>query len=287
MLILERTKSHKLLMLESIVRRLPKSSSNYPNFHDMYRKAKAGYAGELHVDWLWQEMHFPFPNFLFHNLELVNEAGHSHQIDSLYLTPYFACVLEIKNIAGRVSFNDTTRQFIRVTPDGRVDGLLNPVDQVLRHERFIRKLFKQNNINLPIKSLVVISYPSTIISDTSSNCHIIHREGLPQIIEQFLKQYQEEVSPNHQLFELAKTIQSLNRPKKWIPEISIDSLKTGVLCPSCFFNERMFFLKGDWFCKVCGMCDNAAFSLALQDYRRLKNEFITNQILYRIWCTHS
>ncbi len=85
----------------------------------------AGFQGELRVDRLWQEMNLTFPHQIFYDYCFINNSGFTHQIDTLFVTPHFLCLIEIKNILGKLDFDDVKRQCIRTTSDGKIDSLIS------------------------------------------------------------------------------------------------------------------------------------------------------------------
>ena len=119
-----------------------------------------------------------------HDYCFVNDAGFTHQVDSLFLTPHFLCLVEIKNIAGRLDFDDARRQCLRTTVDGRMDSMVYPVDQLLRHERYFQRVLTQLQLELPIVKVILIAQSSTIIGQTSEACPIMHSAGLPHFLTQ-------------------------------------------------------------------------------------------------------
>ena len=164
MLLMNREISHKQLILETIVRRVPITHQDYGYYNEILRRGKAGFAGEQHVDREWKEVNLQCRYYLFHDLELNNEAGATHQIDTLLICPYFALVIEIKNIVGRIDYSKENHQFTRTTADGRVDGFKNPFDQIKRHARFLCKLFQKQGVPIPVVHAVISANPNMILT---------------------------------------------------------------------------------------------------------------------------
>lgn len=266
-------------MLEAILRRLKKTSPNYSYFLETHRKMAAGFAGERYVDRIWQEMNLPSKTQLFHDYCFVNDAGFTHQVDIVFITPNFLCLIEIKNIAGRLDFDDVKRQCIRTMADGKVDSIAYPVDQLLRHERYFRRMLEQYQLNLPIVKVILIAQPSTIIGQLSAECPIMHSGGLPHFLQQQWQRFSQLAISNTEFAQLLEQLKMMRQDKVWIQEITQEELKTGVLCPVCAYEQKMFYVKGSWFCCSCSVENSEAFDEALQDYRLLRDCTITNEVL--------
>lgn len=275
---MERKKPHKLLMLEAIVRRLKKTSPNYAYFLEYHRKMRAGFAGERYVDRIWQEMHLPSPTHLVHDYCFVNDAGYTHQVDTLFVTPHFLCVIEIKNIAGRLDFDDEKRQCLRTLSNGQVDSIAYPVDQLNRHVYYLQRFLAKHQLNLPIVKAVVIANPTTIIGQVSAECTIIHSIGLPHFLHNCWQKFTKPL-PDTAYTYLINELNNMHHEKLWVQEMAQEELKSGVLCPMCQYEEIMYYLKGTWFCRKCGVANDTALMEALQDYRLLRGNMITNALL--------
>lgn len=279
LLIEERKKPHKLVVLEVILRRLKKTTPRYSYFQEEHRKMSAGFAGERYVDRVWKEIDLPSPFQLIHDYCFVNDAGFTHQVDTIFITPHFLCLLEIKNIAGRLDFDDERRQCIRTMADGRIESMLYPVDQLLRHERYFQRVLKQLQLELPIVKIILIAQSSTIIGRTSEICPIMHSVGLPHFLTQQWQRFGQRAISITDFNRLCEYLNAMRQDKRWVQEINCDELRTGVLCRSCSYKRKMFYVKGSWFCHSCGIENNEAFYEALQDYRLLKGSYLTNAIL--------
>lgn len=266
-------------MLEAILRRLKKTSPNYSFFLEYHRKINVGFNGERRVDRLWQEMNLTSPHQLFHDYCFVNDAGYTHQIDTLFVTPNFLCLIEIKNIAGRLDFDDVKRQCLRTMANGKVDSITYPVDQLLRHERYFQNVLTQLKLKLPIVKVILIAQPSTIIGQTSTECPIMHSVGLPHFLMQQWQRFGQRAITNAEFNQLHEQLAMMRQDKLWVQEIAHEELKSGVLCPVCAYEQKMHYVQGSWFCRSCGLENNEAFYEALQDYRLLRASTITTAIL--------
>lgn len=263
-------------MLEAIIRRMPVTLQDYGYYQELLRKVSAGFAGELRVDSEWKEVNIPCRYYLFHNLELNNEVGSTHQIDTLFICPYFVFVVEIKNIVGRIDFTKEIHQFTRTTSEGRVDGFKNLFDQVKRHARFLRKLFQKQGVQIPIVHAVISANPNMIMTQGLATQPIFHVSGLAQKLEQLFARYQEAHLDEKKLRYFTKKLAKMHAPKKWEPVLDRTKLRKGVLCPNCAYKSAMRYVYGKWFCDTCKNIDSRALLVALHDYRLMISGSISN-----------
>lgn len=263
-------------MLETIARRLPVTDPDYAYYQELLRRVKAGFAGEQRVDYEWKEVDLACRHYILHDLELRNESGSTHQIDTLFICPYFAFVIEIKNIVGRIEFLKENHQFTRTTVDGRVDGFKNPFDQVKRHAQFLQKLLQKQGVKLPIVYAVISANPNMILTNSLEGQPIFHVSGLAHKMAQFFVRNQDVHLDNKQLRQFTKKLVKMHTPKKWI--IQFDGAKgiKGVLCPHCTYQTKMRYVYRKWFCDTCKLTDQTAMLIALHDYRLMIGESISN-----------
>ncbi|WP_230875097.1 NERD domain-containing protein [Lysinibacillus cavernae] len=273
-----REKPLKLLWLEALMRRLLKDDVEFHYFQEQFRRVDAGFAGEQKVDREWHEIICPNIFFVLHNLYLANAAQHTHQLDTLFMCPQFIFVLEIKNIHGRLDFDQYTHQCTRTKLDGTVEGFPNALTQTERHMRFLKTLFE--NYSLPVEGAVVIANPSAIITNPSNAAvPIFHLSGLHAHLQSLFKKYPQKLLSENQLTQLVQVLLS----KQLIPQVQTaiapSRFRQGVLCPKCSYLYKMYYHRGVWKCSSCHNTSIEIFAEALHDYRLLVGHTITNQQL--------
>jgi hypothetical protein len=102
--------------------------------------------------------------YIFHGLRLKDKK--EFQMDLLIFSQFFALIVEVKNIAGKLKFEKGSNQMIREY-NFVEEGLQNPILQVKRHRiQFLNWLNRMQMKTLPVEYLVVISKTSTIIETT-------------------------------------------------------------------------------------------------------------------------
>lgn len=276
MLLLEREKSKSLIVADALLRRLETSDDDYPYFYEVSKRLHAGFEGEKMVDRHWFEMTNLEKHSLFFNYELMNEFGFPHQIDTLLLTPKFLFILDIKHMSGRVDYEEEKNQFIRTRQDGVIESFSDPVAQVLRHGQYFERLFTNLQITLPIEYAIVFSNPSTIIGQVPKSVPFFHTSGLRFHVSKLLSKHSP-VLTEKSLNKLSKLLLSSLKRKDTKPAISIDRIKKGVLCESCNYQVQMIYRNRTWYCPKCSVQNKIAFYQALDDYRILINDRITNR----------
>ena len=140
--------------------------------------------------------------------------------------------MESKDIGGRLDFDDTIRQFTQTRASGEVLSYSNPVDQVLRHQAFVRDELMKIGISIPIVPAVVITDSSTIIGSKSKEVNVFNITGLRSKLEKLFERYPQVLS-NEQLdyvkdhFISCYTRLPLKRNYPSVP------LLPGVVCATC------------------------------------------------------
>ncbi len=272
-----REKPVKLLWLEALKRRLFEEDPDFGFYHEQFRRLNAGFAGEKRVDREWHELICPYTFSVLHNLILINSAQHSHQLDTLFICSHFMLIVEIKNINGRLDFDDFTHQCIRTKPNGTVEGFPNAITQTQRHMQFLKVIFQ--NYSLPIEGAVIISNPSAIIASHPNTIPIFHVSGLQKHLNSLFEKYTKTILSNEQLTQITQQLLTRNQPSKIPTSIDPSRFRQGVLCPKCQYKSQMHYARGIWRCSSCQYASEEIFAEALQDYRNLVKPTITNKQL--------
>lgn len=269
-----------ILILEALLRRIPPEHPKRPQIQVELVKRKKGYRGELSLNYYLDLI--DTPEFLiFHDIRLIDGKSF-FQIDTLMITPYFFLILEVKNIAGTLYFEDDSNQMIR-TFNNEEEGMANPMLQALRHSRQFKNWLTQRKLPLlPIEHLVIISDPKTIIkaSRPSIFTKVMHNANLPFTFEKFQNRHTKETLTMKEMKKIAGTIERHHTPKKPDPlvqfSISQTEIQTGVHCPKCSAVpiERK---RGYWYCVNCCTKSQDAYIQAVQDYTLLIKPAFTNE----------
>lgn len=271
-----------LLQIEALNRRTPPHHRKKELIRKQAMKLRTGYNGEKSLDFTLSFL--PSDTFrILHYLRIQDTNGH-FQIDTLILSPYFALIIEVKNVFGTITFDDMG-QAIRTRNDGIEEGFNNPVEQVNLQEYRLRRWLKRHNSSpFPIEKLVVYSHSNTILKNTSNNKIIaetvIHKESLLSKIEEYSHIHssasltETEISRLGSQLIAAHTPENVNIMEKY--DVKESELLRGVICPDCG-TIPMQYWNGRWICKFCGCISKTAHLQTLEDYRLLIGNTIKNR----------
>lgn len=221
--------------------------------------------------------------FIFHDLRLPGKP-HPFQIDLLILSSSFFLILEVKNMAGELFFDDTFKQIIRTLNDQN-DAFDDPILQVrLQRKKLLEWLSMKQLPPIPIETLVVSANSKAVLRAENKDLSkvIVRKNSLALKIEELREKHQQEIMTKKDLKKLANSLLKAHTPH--IPKllenykISADDLAPGVHCPSC----GVLPMKRKWGMWVCGSCSftsRDAHLLALRDYTLLIKSTITNREL--------
>ncbi|MFC4411826.1 nuclease-related domain-containing protein [Chungangia koreensis] len=284
---MKRGKPVKLSLLEAVWRYLPVGDSYEETSREMIRRRQAGFVGEQRGDAEWKLLDSLEPFDLLHDLHLPIEEV-TYQLDTIFISRKFILIVEMKNIAGEVNFDEEKHQFTRRKEDEPTIGLSNPADQVERHRRKLSAVLLHGlGIQLPIIGAVVFANSSTIIGKTVPGIITIHLSGLQRLLDNLYEYYTQDVLSPGQARQLADYLQTIHSPKmvyptSLIPEAVFKRLRNGVMCTRCD-RVQMHYEWKTWTCPRCGLRDKNGHIRALQDYRLLYGETITNK-QFREFC---
>lgn len=277
MILLERQESEQHKILEALIRRLPSTHSEYMNYFERLRRIHAGFAGEQRVDAEWLEIILPQPHYFLHDLQIFNHFGTTHQIDSVLLCPHFILILEIKNVTGFLDFDESFYQFTRTTAEGDVEGMTNPIHQSRRHMEWMVGMLQQTRLEIPVHYAVVLATKNAILSKSLRGQPIFHVQGLRYHVREWLQQHKETVVEEEKLFQFASKLLSMHRPIKREIVLPARDIVKGVLCERCLNGQPLNYRYPNWYCQCCGEVNNEAIFRALEDYRLLVGETLTNK----------
>ena len=100
--------------------------------------------------------------FIFHDLRLQGKP-YPFQIDLLVLSSFFFLILEVKNMAGELYFDDSFKQIIRTLNDQN-EAFDDPVLQVnLQRKQLLAWLSAKKLPPIPIETLVVSANSKAVL----------------------------------------------------------------------------------------------------------------------------
>lgn len=253
-------------------------------------RRRAGYRGEQSVYSILEVL----PKneyFIFHDLRLPGNP-HFFQMDLLILSTSFFLILEVKNMAGELFFDDTFKQIIRTLNDQN-DAFDDPVLQVrLQRKKLLEWLSLKQIPQIPIETLVVSANSKAVLRAENKDLPqiIVRKNSLTLKIEELREKHQQEIMTEKNLKKLASSLLKAHTPH--IPKllenykISVDDLAIGVQCPSCGVLP-MTRKCGKWLCGRCSYSARDAHHKALRDYALLIKPTITNRELRKFLLVES
>ncbi|MGY3716873.1 nuclease-related domain-containing protein [Sutcliffiella cohnii] len=273
----EREKNRKLLTYEAFLRRLPE---NYPQrelIEKDYMKYLIGYKGEVATDFYLSEL--PDEYHIYNNLRIF-EGNSYFQVDTLLLSPSFLVILEIKNYAGVLYFDDQYKQLIR-TLEGKEEVFEYPILQVDRQRSKLKRWLTKNNFtNIPVENLVVISHPNGIIKTSTYLKEVIRSGSILGKVESFSSKFKQSIFSEKDLKKLHKLLLKEHTDEKidMFTKYNIDQsiIKLGPCCPICF-TLKVEKVKKGWVCiNNCHFTLEELLKFSLLDYSLLFSPTITN-----------
>jgi hypothetical protein len=276
LIVKSRTIPIKILILEALLRRLPKNHVKRPQIMEELSRRWSGYSGEKSLDFYLRNL--DEKNYLIlHDLNLP-DGKYNCQIDTLLLIPKFALIIEIKNMTGKLVFDTDNDQFFQIN-DAKEIGYTNPIAQAQRHQAYLKKLFP----TLSVDYLIVFTNPHSILSFTGRNTKIKEKvcksHSFLKKVE-VLENKHQQIVPLKELRKISRTLIKMNTPPtNYILEkygIKKTELLTGIHCPECFFLP-LIRKNRQWFCPSCQTFSRDAHIDTLQDYFLLIDSKITNE----------
>ncbi|MFC7686577.1 nuclease-related domain-containing protein [Ureibacillus sp. GCM10028918] len=271
----KREEHESIPLLEALIRRLPIEEARF--FEEKLGREKSGFYGEQRLDKEWLDFRIQSRYLLLNGLKFENEAGFTHQIDTVFICPNFIFVLEAKNITGRIDIDDETNQCIRTRSDGSIEGFTNPIDQVRRHGGYVRGYLREIGVSVPVVCGVVFCNPHSIIGKVNARDVLVFQvSGLRYKVERLFAQFPHPVIDQSQMRIIAEKLIASRKMDAWKPRYDKSKLRKGVLCSRYNYRYLMQYRYGKWVCTRCGNVDCQAFYEALHDYRLLWGERISN-----------
>lgn len=261
---------------EAAISRLDLNSMHYSKIQKKIHNIKAGYAGETIFDNAIERFTYDFPFYIFHDLML--EAEVRFQLDSLFVTQFFAVIFDVKNLAGELNFREShliKREGDSLTP------MENPFDQLIFNHDQLKIWLNKRSLSLPIYTALVLPYPKIINHEKGPRGKILLPKGITPYLRRIKREHQwlDENRFHYLGFELLNCNHSYNPfpilKKEYIP---LSELKTGIVCTRCK-NLGMERVKRGWRCQKCGYFDMHAHVEAIKEYAMLVGNRITHSEL--------
>lgn len=261
----------RLLGYEAAIHRLEVDSVYYKRIERKLWNSKAGYGGEQIFDEEVSNFQYPYANFFLHDLTLKAES--LFQIDSLFTTPSFFVVFDIKNLAGEIAIKETHLE--RINNNEKM-AMENPFDQLRSTCDQLMLWLKREGVDIPIYSSLVFPFPKLVQQEKGAGGRIL----LPRGIKPYLRRipYKPVLDDNKFEYILTKLLNSsihFNPYPIFKREgIPLEHVLPGVLCIRCNKLGMKKVNKG-WLCTYCNTFSKNAHKRAFKEYAMLVSNQIT------------
>lgn len=260
---------------EALLKRLPRNHGKRGLVQDNLTRLQAGFGGEERVDRMLKHFDPPYPYVFIRDLALPDAM--ECQIDNVLITPGCIVLMEVKNISGRIRIRSNPSAMQRVSPDGETKGFRSPIAQMEAAQMKVEKLVQARGYEVPVRSVLVIAYPTQIIEEAPGNAIILAADevehfltrmhiGEPKLTKAGMKELGQHLLANHQEFN----------PFPLAPrfQIPLSDIERGVFCPRCRL-QKMTRHKRTWECRTCMISSTNAHFQALDEWFMIMKSTIT------------
>lgn len=263
--------------LTAFSKRLRKNHPKYARIHDDMIQKNAGDFGEEVVMRELEKLKLPHKFYIFHNISIYSEI--SFQMDILLISPYYALILEVKNISGEIEITTNPATLVRTKANGEKKALNSPVPQLEEYIYQLSQLFKRFHINIPIYGAVTFAFASSYVKKAPSNTVFL----LTNEVRKFIRGIKADkpILSDEELDKLKNWILSRNSEYNSLPlsrHYGIDPLDivTGVECPHCGLIGMKKIIR-TWACPRCRNFSKHAHDKTLNDYFLIVKNTINNE----------
>ncbi|WP_027965204.1 nuclease-related domain-containing protein [Halalkalibacillus halophilus] len=271
-------KPSKLLALEAITPRLSVGDPLYEKFEIQLKKETTGYYGEKSLDYYFKMV--SDQAIRLSDLRLSHSSGY-FQIDHLLLFKSFLLIVEVKTFHGNFTYDPQTRKLEKVLEHGGTRRYDCPVTQASIQKKHLQsKLQYWNAPPIPIHTLAVFAEPSATLTLMSPEQDFIYSQQILNRLPELQQFYKQDYYRMQDLKSLAFKLKEhaekhhVNLVDQF--GISRDRIRCGVWCTGCKI-DMMNRSKRSWHCPSCGHQDSQAHRKALQEYKHIYGERITNK----------
>ncbi|WP_248512204.1 nuclease-related domain-containing protein [Sporosarcina sp. NCCP-2222] len=259
------------------MKRLPEYHESFPALQTKQAAVQAGFGGEQELDKIFERYPFSMEYQVFHDLSLFTSAP--FQLDTLFITPWYAIVFEVKNMSGELLVTENPPQLIRTLESGQVSRFKSPFTQLENNCALFTDWLSRRSVSLPVYGVIVLAYPRQHIEVFDTTVPIL----FPQAVPAFIRKLPSGVPllDKAVFADLLVNLQKSHRqfiPPPICTTFSIPSqhIQTGVICPNC---HRLGMKKytGGWRCLSCGKTSRHAHKQAIREWFLLFGGAMRNQ----------
>lgn len=275
MIIKQRVRPVKISGYESLLTRMPSQHPKREYIGDLLYSANAGIGGEERLDGCLEFFDPPYSYRMIRDLSLPERC----QIDTLLITQSEILILEVKNMSGKLRLQRNPSVLEQTLQNGQVKYFKSPLIQMETAKIKVEKIARRHNLGLPIKTALVLAYPSQYIENIPADATVWNADEVMYHLHQ--------ANPSKPLISLDEMdrlgmlLLSQEQPHKPFPllpnlKINTDTINKGVICPLCCHKE-MKRLNRRWFCSSCKFFSQNAHLKALDEWFMLFKSTINVQ----------
>lgn len=263
--------------LIALTRRLRKTHPKYTQIRDDMMQKNAGDFGEEAVMRELEKLKLPHKFYIFHNVSLYAETN--FQMDILLISPYYALILEVKNITGEIEITTNPSMLVYTKPNGEKKSINSPVPQLEDYIYQLSQLFQHHKINIPIYAAVTFAFAKSYVKKVPTDTVFLLTNELRRFIRSI--NTEKPILSEAELDKVKNWLLRKNNEYNPLPlskHYAIDphDIVTGVECPNCGY-IGMKKITRNWACPNCRKFSKDAHEKTLKDYFLIYKETINNQ----------
>lgn len=267
-----------LVGLPRLIARLPVNRSEKDEFEGLYQRVKIGFSGELKVDYFLESLGLPNSVRVLKNIELSVGEDSSFQIDTLIISAKYILLLEVKNIAGELTFESSPHQLVR-NLKGQITKMDCPITQLVNTKSYFEKWLRQRGFQVAVIGKVILANQQAFVKSAPKDAPILFMKELPSILRK-LESYSDIMGEEERLhlIEKIKQDQVVYDPFPLSEYFRLDPnlLKKNQLCPNC--NLSLVYVNHKTrHCTNCRVDVRTNYESALQDWFMVFKGTITNR----------
>lgn len=263
--------------LEALSKRLHKTHPKHSYIRDELMQKNAGDNGEEVVMRELEKLKLSHSFYIFHNISLFSETN--FQIDILLISPYYALILEVKNISGEIEILTNPALLVRTKNNGEINTFKSPVPQLEEYIYQLSQLFNRHKINIPVYGAITFAFASSYVKNAPLDNYFL----LTNEVRKFIRDIN--------ITKPRLSEEELDKLKKWLlyknseynpfplsKHYSINQLDiiTGVACPFCAFIGMKKVCR-NWASPRCRNFSKLAHEQTIKDYFLIYKETINNK----------
>lgn len=274
-----RRKPEIIKAIPRLLARINPDSPHYQRMKDELYRREAGYAGEVKVDRILESINIPEPVKILADVELSLNVNSYIQIDTLILSPTSIHIMEIKNLAGTLTYIPNPPHFIQKYKDKESVVIDCPLMQLHNNRTGLDMWLEENGFPIRSTGTIVMANNKTSILNAPLDMPIMYAKDLPLYFR--TKKLEKQILTTNQMYTLIEKLrleQHRYNPYPLCVKNKIDPIyiKKGVICQRCFINLSRK-TERTWFCPSCKQLAEQPYLEGLQDWFMLINPKISNE----------